>query len=377
MNKILVIFLVAFFVLVLSLDTHATENKVLEQNWGLKKIDIEKSWKISQGNKKIIVAIIDTGIDMNHPDLKDNLWTNPKEIPNNGIDDDKNGFIDDVHGWNFVNETNKPFDTHGHGTHIAGIVRNVAPEVSFMVLKYFDPKSLSDKNLTNTVRAIDYAVQNGAHIINYSGGGFGSNPLEEAAIKRAQDKNVLFVAAAGNDTTDSDQNSFYPASYNLTNIVSVASLTEDSKLVESSNYGIQTVDIAAPGKDIYSTLPNGRYGKMTGTSQATAFVTGVLTILLDIQPDIKSADKLIESLVKTGDLEESLNGKIKYKTKLNSYRTLSMKAKDISANGFASENTKMMNSDIFSSESSLIDSNVDNLIKNMNRKERIRIPAQQ
>lgn len=362
-----------------SLEALEVKNPILEQNWGLKKIDVEKSLKIYQEsnnqNKKIIVAIIDTGMDMNHPALKDNLWVNPKEIPDNGIDDDGNGFIDDIHGWNFVAETNKPFDSHGHGTHIAGIVKNVSPSVSLMILKYFDPKSLSDKNITNTVRAIDYAVNNGAQIINYSGGGFGKNPLEERAIKRAKDKNILFVAAAGNESTNSDKNSFYPASYEFSNIVSVASLTESSNLVESSNYGVETVDIAAPGKNIFSTLPGGRYGHMTGTSQATAFATGVLSQMMMTYNDIHSSEKLIEYLVKTGNVEESLKGKTKYKTKLNSYRALAMKGREFDSSGSIAENTKLMNSDMFSSDSLILDSNLDLLIKDTNSK--IRIPAQQ
>ncbi len=376
--KMLLIFflLLAFTINAFGVDAK-TEKSILDQNWGLKKIDVEKSWSISQGNKKIIIAIIDTGMDINHPELKNNLWVNPKEISDNRIDDDGNGFIDDVHGWNFVTENNKPLDSQGHGTHIAGIIHGVAPKASFMVLKYFDPKSLSDKNITNTVRAIDYAVNNGAQIINYSGGGFGKNPLEEMAIKRAKDKNILFVAAAGNEATNSDKNSFYPASYDLSNIISVASLTQESNLVESSNFGIETVDIAAPGKNIYSALPGGRYGFMTGTSQATAFATGVLAMMLTVYPDINSAEKLIQYLVSTGSVEENLNGKTKYKTKLNSYRALAMKGKEVDANGLSAENTKQINADIFSSESSILDANLDSLIKNTNTKNRIRIPAQQ
>lgn len=353
------------------------KNPTSIENWGLKKIEIEKSWNISKGNKKIIVAIIDTGMDMDHPALKNNLWVNPKEIPDNKIDDDKNGYIDDIHGWNFVSNNNKPFDYHGHGTHIAGIIHNVSPEVSFMVLKYFDPNSLSDKNLFDTVRAIDYAVKNGAHIINYSGGGFGKNTQEEAAIQRAKEKNVLFVAAAGNDTTNSDLKGFFPASYNFSNIISVASLTEESQLVKSSNFGVNTIDIAAPGKNIYSTLPNGQYGYMTGTSQATAFVTGALAILMDSRPDIHTSEKFIEYLVKTGNFEKNLNGKTKYKTKLNTYRAITMKGSDVDASGLTVENTKQINPDIFSSDENIVDANLNMIIKKLDSTGKLRIPAQQ
>jgi subtilisin family serine protease len=378
MNKTIFILIIAFVFILMSLNGYAANQSVaLTENWGIKKIEADKSWHISQSNKKIIVAIIDTGIDIHHPVLKNNIWINPKEIPNNGIDDDKNGFVDDINGWNFVAENNKPFDSHGHGTHIAGIVKSVAPQVSIMVLKYFDPKSLSDKNLSNTVKAINYAVQNGAQIINYSGGGFGKNPLEKAAIQRAKDQNILFVAAAGNESVDSDKDPFYPADYDLPNIVSVASLTQESNLVGSSNFGIRTVDIAAPGKEILSTLPGGRYGRMTGTSQATAFVTGALAILLDANPNIQDPRKIIEYLVKTGNIEENLNGKTKYRTQLNSYRSLVMKGRDLNAGGFAVENTKHINSDFFSSDTAILESSLDSLIKSINHKNRIRIPAQQ
>lgn len=389
MNKVLFLFLIAFFVLVLSLESHSkvisetsaelikplkTEIKISRENWGLKKIEAEKSWSISQGNNEIVVAIIDTGVDIHHPALKHNIWINTKEIPGNGIDDDNNGYVDDVYGWNFVDDNNSPLDTHGHGTHVTGIVQSVAPKVRFMVLKYFDPKSLSDKNLSNTVRAIDYAVEMGAHIINYSGGGFGSNPDEEAAIKRALAKNVLFVAAAGNENTNSDHNKFYPASYDLPNIISVASLTEKSQLVDSSNYGQKTIDIAAPGKDIYSTLPYGKYGKMTGTSQATAFVTGALAMLLDTRPDIKEPNKIIRYLASTGELEENLKGKTKYKTKLNTFRALSMKDDGVTAGGFKVENTTIQQKNLFSSEIEKIDEELNHVLKNS--KKGIRVPAQ-
>lgn len=351
-SKAIIFLLITFLLMVFTINTYAIdakqELKNLEYNWGIKKIKTDKSWSISQGNK-IIVAIIDTGTDINHPALKNNIWINPNEIPNNNIDDDKNGYIDDINGWNFVNNTNQPTDNNGHGTHISGIVRGVAPDVQLMVLKYFDPKSLSDKNLSNTVKAIEYAIKNGAQIINYSGGGFGKNAQEEAAIQKAKAKNILFVAAAGNEKSNSDKDPFYPASYDLSNIISVASLNEDSELVESSNFGETTVDIAAPGKSIYSTLPNGRYGQMTGTSQATAFVTGALALLLSSNSSITTSEKFIEHLAATGDIEKNLFGKTKYKTKLNSYRALAMKGSDENANGFNTENTKLIDSEIFSS----------------------------
>jgi len=147
---------------------------LMENKWDLEVIKAKKAWlKFSTGSKDIVVAVIDTGIDINHPDLKDNIWKNPKEIPNNNIDDDNNGFVDDVHGWNFVPNNNNLSDDHGHGTHIAGIIgavggngigiSGVAPKVSLMALKYYHPKRTD--NRSNTVRAIHYAIDNGAHIL--------------------------------------------------------------------------------------------------------------------------------------------------------------------------------------------------------------------
>ena len=161
--------------------------------WALDKIQSDKAWKINNGDKKVVVAIIDTGIDAKHPALRDNLWINPGEDGfdkrghskrNNGIDDDHNGYVDDVHGWNFSGGNNDLTDTHGHGTHIAGIIgakkindklpHGVAENVSLMVLKYYDPKTGGEDNLQNSVQAILYAVRMKAQIINYSGGGSGS-----------------------------------------------------------------------------------------------------------------------------------------------------------------------------------------------------------
>lgn len=262
-------------------------------------------------SKDIVVAVIDTGIDYTHPELKDNLWVNRAESGPwtppagmttacrdkacNGIDDDNNGFVDDVAGWDFVHNIPVPYDTHGHGTHIAGIIAAVAgngtgivgvcPNVSIMPLKYYDNSVLGYNNLQNTVRAIQYAVMNGAHIINYSGGGADPAPLEAMAVKQAEEKGVLFVAAAGNDGHNNDWIPYYPASYNLDNIVSVASLNQSGQLLSSSNYGIKSVDVAAPGLGILSTLPAGRFGTMSGTSQATAFVSGTAALLASQLPD--------------------------------------------------------------------------------------------
>lgn len=324
-----------------------------EKQWGLHTIKIKKAWQRhkERGSKNIVVAIIDTGVDVIHPDLRNNLWVNKGEVgldqsgndrSTNGIDDDKNGFIDDVHGWNFVMNDNDVHDEHGHGTHIAGIiggeggngigVSGVAQEVSLMILKYFDAEK-GYNNLENTIRSIEYATRMNADIINYSGGGVLSNEREREAILEAQKKDILFVAAAGNEKSDIDQANYFPADYDLDNILSITAINKKNFVLPSSNYGAQSVDIAAPGNKIYSTLPGGRYGYMTGTSQATAFATGVAVLVLAKFPDL-SSHKIIRHLTETGDLDvEHLKGKTRFRKRLNTYRALSMLDLGASASG--------------------------------------------
>lgn len=287
-----------------------------------------------------IVAVIDTGIDSLHPALKNALWTNPGETgqdahgrdkATNGIDDDNNGFVDDVHGWNFANQNSNLKDDHGHGTHIAGLIAadssfftGIAPGTKLMVLKYFDPKAPIGGNLMNSVRAIKYATQMGAHIINYSGGGFDASAAEKAALTEAREKGVLVVAAAGNESTNADAIGFYPASYNLSNILSVAALGPDHKRLPSSNWGPKSVQISAPGEQILSTFPNQQMAYMTGTSQATAVVTALAVLLREKRPDLKTPESLIQALVKTGSFSSKLVGQIKNPSRVSLERAVSM-----------------------------------------------------
>ena len=277
------------------------------RNWGLANglkshISAVDAWKIEEGSRDIIVAVIDTGVDASHVALSANMWRDPKAR-------DKS-----IYGWNFVKNEPNPGDDHGHGTHVAGIigavsqpdagVSGVARKVSIMAVKYYSEKSPGTVNLANTVKAINYAVDNGARIINYSGGGPEFSEDEYLAIRRAEEKGVLFVSAAGNEhqNTDKIENYYYPSAYGLSNIISVAATDINNKLLSSSNWGRKKVEVAAPGEGIYSTLPRGRYGSMTGTSQATAFVTGVAALMLSRNPSLtpqeiksiimSSADKL-------------------------------------------------------------------------------------
>ena len=324
----------------------------IAKNWGLmhnesgSDIRADRAWSITQGSKDIKVAVIDTGADINHPDLGCNIWHNTGEIgfdakgkdrSNNQIDDDGNGFVDDVYGWNFDGNNNDLADHHGHGTHISGIIgacggngigiSGVSPHVSIMVLKYYDPRSAKSDNLANTVKAIHYAVKMGANIINYSGGGLDFSQDEYNAVKAARDKGILFVAAAGNEYSNSDQSHYYPANYKLDNIISVTAINQKTQVLKSSNYGVDTVDIAAPGENIFSLLPNNRYGTMTGTSQATAFVSGVAALIMADNREMSYTDVRKQILDASDEVPDRLVGKTKNYRKLNSYKALAIHTK--------------------------------------------------
>lgn len=293
------------------------------RNWGLsnKKADSHihatDAWKIEQGSKKVIVAVIDTGIDPTHPDLKANLWKGSSGET----------------GFNFVTNRPNPLDDHGHGTHVAGIIgaasnpkvgtSGVAPSVSLMAVKYYSDSNSGLTNLKNTVKAIDWAVQHGANIINYSGGGPEFSEEEFLAIKRAEAQGVLIIAAAGNEKQDIDQprHFYYPAAYRVSNVISVAALDIDNHLLKTSNWGKLKVDVAAPGENIFSTLPGGKYGYMSGTSQATAFVTGVAALLLSKNPSLNPS-QIRQILRQSSDSITGLNLKIASGGRVNAYRAL-------------------------------------------------------
>jgi thermitase len=346
----------------------------ISQAWGLKKADAVRAWTVTKGSREIVVAVIDTGLDVNHEDIKNNVWKNPGETgldslgrdkATNGVDDDGNGYIDDVHGWNFVGNNRNLSDNHGHGTHIAGIIGaeanngkgivGIAPEVSIMVLKYFDPLSTGTDNLKNTIKAIHYAIEKGAQIINYSGGGLDYSQEEHDAVEEAKNKGILFVAAAGNERSNSDKIPYYPADYGLENVISVTAFNPSQEVLSSSNWGVNTVDIAAPGQNILSTLPGNSYGFMTGTSQATAFVTGAAALIMSHKTGFKYND-VKKYILSSGDLLPSLADKTKTSRKLNLYRALTILDEDLTASGVRAVNdskVKMLSSQQTESNSSI------------------------
>lgn len=251
------------------------------KDWGLHNslgtdVRAEEAWTQLTSAKRITVAVIHTGIDFTHPALE-------KDISKYG-----HNFATTI----YAGPTN-PIDGHGHGTHVSGIIESVSNgHVLIVPIRYYLDSNPGSVNLRNTVKAIRFAVDHGAKIINYSGGGPEFSEEEYLALKYAEAHNVLVVAAAGNEHKDADlvENYYYPAAYRLSNMISVMGVDVNLNRVPSSNWGKNKVDIAAPGENIFSTLPGGRFGYMTGTSQATPFVTGVAAMMMVANPSLKPKD---------------------------------------------------------------------------------------
>jgi subtilisin family serine protease len=249
----------------------------LDQLWGMTRIAAAAAWEKNTGSAGVVLAVLDTGVDYRHEDLAANMWRNPGEIAANGVDDDGNGFVDDVYGYDFAADNNggrdsDPMDIDSHGTHVAGTIAAVGNngagvcginwDAKIMALKAFRPDLYIFDS--DSIAAIEYAVlmkkNFGVNLvaINASWGGGGNNPLQKDAIAAAGDQGIAFICAAGNDGTDNDTAPFYPAAYDLANIIAVAATDTDDQLADFSNYGVNSVDIAAPGVGILSTVLTGK-----------------------------------------------------------------------------------------------------------------------
>ncbi|RUL83963.1 S8 family serine peptidase [Tautonia sociabilis] len=296
------------------------------QLWGLDNasdldINAPEAWAAAGGGQGVLVAVLDTGIDLTHPDLAGRIWTNPGEIPGNGIDDDRNGYIDDVNGWNFVSRTSDVRDDNGHGTHVSGTIAAVAGNgigvtgVAFgatvMPLKVLGADGSG--SISKAVDAIYYAAAHGARVINASWGGPGYSKSLDDAIRAVGQANpstgalgTVFVSAAGNEAVDNDVRPSYPPNNRYASTIAVAAIDQSGRLASYSNYGDRTVDLAAPGDSILSTVPGG-YAYYSGTSMAAPHVTGVVALVAAQYPG-ETAAQLVRRVVGAARPLPSLTG---------------------------------------------------------------------
>ncbi|MCP4702741.1 MAG: S8 family serine peptidase, partial [Gammaproteobacteria bacterium] len=286
-------------------------------------INAPAAWDTSQGHNGPVCAVIDTGVDYTHPDLTSNLWRNPGEIPGNGIDDDGNGYIDDVYGYDFADKDGDPMDDHGHGTHVAGTmaaagdngigVAGINWSGRIMALRWMKSSIFGPSGKTSdAILALEYATRMGVKCTNNSWRiscipGFDEDKCH--ALRDAiQGFGGLFVAAAGNSGFDNDRTPMYPASYPLDNIISVCATDNQDRLANFSHYGAVSVDLCAPGVKIYSTLLGNEYGLKNGTSMAAPHVAGAAALLWAEQPDLTAA-QIKAKLMASADVKPALKGR--------------------------------------------------------------------
>lgn len=298
-------------------------------------IDAPEAWDYLRTGEKPVIGVIDTGIDYRHPDLNGNMWVNTRETPGNGRDDDQNGFVDDYYGYDFANDDGDPIDDHGHGTHVAGTigavwsngvgVAGVAPDVRLMALKWISANNFGWTS--NAVKAVNYATmmrqQGGVNIVatNNSWSVDTADASLRKAIADSGAAGILFVAAAGNDSSSNDLLPVYPASFPLGNIISVAATDRSDNLAIFSNFGMGTVDLAAPGQGILSTVPGNGYAAWNGTSMAAPHVTGVIALAKSIVPNATS-NAIRDAIFASVDPLSSLQGKVASGGRLNARKAL-------------------------------------------------------
>lgn len=293
-------------------------------------INVLPLWKKGiVGSRNVLVAVIDTGIDWNHPDLKENIYTNPGEIDGDGIDNDGNGFIDDVHGWNFAGKNNNSKDDHGHGSHCSGTiggmgnngvgVAGVNWEVTLLPVKFLDASGSG--SLQGAIESINYARMMKANIMSNSWGGGGFSQTLMDAIVATRDAGIIFVAAAGNESNNNDASPTYPATYEVENIISVAATDNKDGIASFSNYGTRSVHVAAPGVRVFSTVKDGGYDTYSGTSMATPHVSGIAALLLSVNPTWTFSE-IKARLIATSDPVAALRKKVMAKGRVNTFNAL-------------------------------------------------------
>ncbi len=295
-------------------------------------IDALKAWAKTKGSEEIVIAVLDTGVDYTHPDLINNMWVRPDNIPQ--YSDAQLGTFNDRYGFDATSNISDPMDDNGHGTHCAGVIGAEADneigiaginwKAKIMPLKFLGRGGFGTTK--DAIEAINYAVdrkQNGVNvrIISASWGSTQYSKALEDAIRAAGEQGILFVAAAGNSSTDNDRRKHYPSNYDLPNVISVAALDKGDLLASFSNYGPKTVHVAAPGKEIVSTWLKSSYREASGTSMATPHVAGIAALILAAEPDL-TVEQLRNRILQSIDPLESLNGKIVSGGRLNAAKAL-------------------------------------------------------
>jgi subtilisin family serine protease len=294
-----------------------------------------RAWALTTGSDQVVVAVLDSGVDYSHPDLANNIWARPPIIMAYRDDDlTPEGPVEDVHGFNVVEDNGDPMDDNGHGTHCAGIIgaeggngigiAGINWNVKIMPLKFMDADGIGTTK--DAIEAINYVIDRkragvNVRIISASWGSTAKSRALEDVIRRAGDEGILFVAAAGNSSSDNDQTPHYPASYNLGNIISVAALNRKDELASFSNYGANSVHIAAPGAEILSTYLQNGFEEKSGTSMATPAVAGVAALVLAQNPKM-SVEDLRALLLKSVDPVPALKGKVSSSGRINAAKAV-------------------------------------------------------
>ncbi|MCM2354179.1 MAG: S8 family serine peptidase [Pseudobdellovibrio sp.] len=318
-------------------------------------INAERAWEIQTGTREKIIAVIDTGIDWSHPDLAENMWVNEAEQNGKaGVDDDNNGVVDDIYGYNAITGTGNAKDDQGHGSHCAGTigaranngigVAGVNWNVRMMAVKFLDAGGSG--SLADAIKAIDYATKMGAHVMSNSWGGGGFSQTLMDAIKRSNEAGAIFIAAAGNEYNNNDSSPTYPSTYQVENVMSVAAIDNRGAKADFSNYGKKTVHLGAPGVNVMSTT-GGSYKSFSGTSMATPHVAGVAALLWANEPNLTAA-QVKERLIATVRPLASMKGKTRTGGMVDAYGALTNTQAPPDANDPSNWATVAMN---FASES--------------------------
>ena len=270
-------------------------------------IEIEKAWKRTKGKKEVKIAVIDTGVEYTHFDLKDNIMVNEAELNGKeGVDDDGNGYVDDIYGYDFANNDNDPIDEHSHGTHCAGVIgashnkkgmAGVMANVQILPVQFLS--KTGSGSLEGAIKAIEYAIVRGVDIMSNSWGGGGFTKALYEMIEKANKAGIVFVAAAGNSRSDNDKTPSYPASYDNANVISVGAIDGRGSKASFSNWGKNSVDVFAPGVATLSAVINGEFKKFSGTSMATPHVSGIIGLMLSEDDSLTPKEILAKVLEST------------------------------------------------------------------------------